>query len=438
MLPFLLFLLVNAVLFIRPAEVIPALEKVPLYEVAILSAIAAAAPYMLAQMSLSSLAFRPINVFVFGLLVATVLSHLSDLAVSAAIDSGLLFLKIVLFYLLIVANVRTQSLLRVFLLCIGGLLVCQVGLGLLAYFEYLDLEALKPFVQAHFDTETGEVTLLQRLCGAGIFHDPNDLCVLLAVGLFVVLYFLGDSEVGPLRLVYLLLFGVIALAIPLTHSRGGLLAVLAGLGVLAAERFGVRRAVVIAVVLVPMLLLMGVGGRMTQFDLENSADTSQHRMRLWSEGLMMLRSAPLFGIGQGQYEDRAGLDAHNSFLHAYTELGFFGGTCFFALFAYTTWALWRLRDRLDAAVHPTLHRLRPYLLAMVVALAVGLFSLSRVYTQLTYLVFGLCAAYLQLVATDEPDAMPPLSRALVVRLLLLSALFVCGLHLLTTTLIQWS
>ena len=367
MLPFLLFLIANAVLFIRPAELIPELENLPLYEFAILAAIAAARSQMLGQISLASLASRPVNVFVFGLLAAVVLSHLSDLAISAAIDSGLNFFKIVLFYLLIVANVRTQSLLRVFLLCLGGLMVCQVGLGLLAYFDYLDVEALKPFIQAHYDADSGEIRLLPRLCGAGIFHDPNDLCVLLAIGLLIVMYFLGEREAGPARFIYLVPLGVFALAISLTHSRGGLLAVLAGLSVLAAERFGSKRAAGILFILVPLLLLFGVGGRMTQFDLDDSSDTSQYRMRLWSEGLKMLQSVPLFGIGQGQYEDRAGQDAHNSFLHAYTELGFFGGTCFFAMFAYTAWALWRLRDRLDKEVHPILHRFRPYLLAMVAA-----------------------------------------------------------------------
>ena len=425
-------------LFIRPAELIPALDQVPLYEVAILTAIAAAAPHMVAQTSLQSLVSRPVNVFVFGLLAAVVLSHLSTPTISAAIDSGLMFIKMVLFYLLIVANVRTQSQLRIFLLCLCGLIVCQVTLGLLVYFHYLDIDALKPFLQAQYDADSGEITILPRLCGAGIFHDPNDLCVLLAIGFFLVLYFLCEREAGAERLIHLALFGVIALAIPLTHSRGGLLAVFAGLSVLAAEWFGVKRAVGILVLLILLLLLMGMGGRMTQFDLENPADTSQQRMRLWSEGLTMLRSAPMFGIGHGQYGERAGLDAHNSFLHAYTELGFFGGTCFFALFAYPAWALWRLRDRLDAEVHPTLHRLRPYVLAILAAVAAGLFSLSRVYTESTYLVFGLCAAYLQIVATVEPDAVPPLTRTLVVRLILLSAVFLFGLHLMTTSLVQWS
>lgn len=86
--------------------------------------------------------------------------------------------------------------LRVFLLCLGGLMVCQVGLGLLVYFEYLDIEALKPFAQGEFDADSGEVTIPPWLCGAGIFKDPNDLCVLLEVGIIIALYLLGDRQAG--------------------------------------------------------------------------------------------------------------------------------------------------------------------------------------------------------------------------------------------------
>jgi hypothetical protein len=75
---------------------------------------------------------------------------------------------------------------------------------------------------------------------------------------------------------------------------------------------------------------------------------------------------------------------------------------------------------------------------MVMALAAGLFSLTRVYTPSTFLIFGLCAAYLQIVESVAPGAVPRLTGALVGRLALLSGLFLLGLHLLTTVLVQWS
>jgi len=144
------------------------------------------------------------------------------------------------------------------------------------------------------------------------------------------------------------------------------------------------------------------------------------------------------GIGQGNYEDEVGLVAHNSYVHAYTELGFFGGTCFFAIFASTAWALYRLRGRLSPETHPTLHRFRPYLLAMIAALATGLFSLSRVYTPSSYLVFGICTAYLQIVASAAPKTLPRLTQTLALRLTLLSGLFLLGLHFFTVIMVQRS
>jgi hypothetical protein len=144
----------------------------------------------------------------------------------------------------------------------------------------------------------------------------------------------------------------------------------------------------------------------------------------------------VFGIGEGNFVEEAGQVAHNSFVHAYTELGLFGGTCFFGTFAYAAWALRRLRGRLDPAANPTLYRFRPYLLAVVAALAAGLFSLSRVYTPSTYLVFGLCTAYLQLAARAAPGAVPRLTGARVFRLALLSGGVLAGLHLFTVLMVQ--
>jgi O-antigen ligase len=176
---------------------------------------------------------------------------------------------------------------------------------------------------------------------------------------------------------------------------------------------------------------------MTRFELDNPEDTSQHRIRLWSDGLQLFRESPLFGIGQGEYAGHAGQVAHNSYIEAYTELGFVGGTCFLGLFAYTGLALWRLR-RFNAALDPALRRLHPYLFAILATLAVGFTSLSRVYTPTTYVLFGLFAAYLRLAARQVPKSVPHLTATLVVRLAALSALSLVTLHVITTTMVRWT
>jgi hypothetical protein len=160
-------------------------------------------------------------------------------------------------------------------------------------------------------------------------------------------------------------------------------------------------------------------------------------MRAWSDGLVALRSAPLFGIGQGKYEELSGLCAHNSYVEGYTELGFVGGTLFTGAFAYALWTLIRVGRRIRPDQQPTLARLRPYLLSVVVALMVGMVSLSRNYSLPTYLILGLSAAYLRLAAAQLPGAVPPLSAPLVFRWVGLSALFVAVMSIGTPLLVRW-
>ncbi|MCI0703402.1 MAG: O-antigen ligase family protein [Planctomycetia bacterium] len=438
MIPFVLFLLVTAVLIIRPAEIIPGLENAQIYEFVILGALAASANAILRHLSQVAAGKRPVSVCMFGLLGAVALSHLTSGTVGAAATSGFMFLKIVLFYLLLVANLRTTWRIRVFLLWLCVLMMAQVGLGLLQYFEVIDVEALKPHLQSEYDPTTSElIAPTARLCGAGIFHDPNDLCVLLAVGVVFTLYKLTDRSAGAARFAWMIPLGVFLGAIPLTHSRGGLLALLAGLGTLAIVRLGARRGMLLLALAIPVLFV-AVGGRMTHFDVNDANDTSQHRLRAWSDGLLAFRQAPVFGVGQGKYEDHAGLVAHNTYVESYTELGFFGGTCFVAAFAYVTWCLLRLRRSPLRDRHPELARLRPYMLAALVALMVGLVSLSRGYTPPTYLFLGLAASYLHLAASYTPRAVPPLTTELVLRGVGLSGLILAALQIFTVTFVRWS
>ena len=56
-------------------------------------------------------------------------------------------------------------------------------------------------------------------------------------------------------------------------------------------------------------------------------------MQLWYAGLVEMKRFPLFGIGAGMYPDFVdGRVAHNSFVHAFVELGIFGGVIFLGAF----------------------------------------------------------------------------------------------------------
>jgi O-antigen ligase len=76
-----------------------------------------------------------------------------------------------------------------------------------------------------------------------------------------------------------------------------------------------------------------------------SAGSGTDRMDLWSEGLELLKSHPLFGVGYGQMPGYTsnGLTAHNSVVVCAVELGLFG-LYFWSMFLFPTF-----RDALEIA-----------------------------------------------------------------------------------------
>jgi O-antigen ligase len=402
---FLLFILVNATLFIRPGEIVPDLEGWPIYQWVILSCLVVAYPRVLDQFTRDALVSRPITVCVVGLWVAAVLSHLARMNTFDAREVGFEFGKVVLYYLLLVAVVDTPQRLRQLLVWLAGFIVILALIAVLQYHGVIQMASLTTLEERRLDPETGEFVVIPRLRSTGIFNDPNDVCLALGLGIQICLYFAADKRRGPIRFAWLAPVVLFVYTLIRTQSRGGLLGVMAGLLVLGYARYGWRKTAAAGVVAVPLLLAV-LGGRQTNFDLGDKEDTGQARVQLWSEGFELFKQTPIIGIGARQYAEEVGLVAHNSFVHAYTELGLLGGTLFVGAFFC---ALAGLRRTPATAANPLdseLVRLRPYVVAMVVGYAVALWSLSRNYVPPTFLVLGLAAAYYRL--SVEHTAVPAL------------------------------
>ena len=84
-----------------------------------------------------------------------------------------------------------------------------------------------------------------------------------------------------------------------------------------------------------------------------------------------------------------------------------------------------------------MRRLRPYLLAILAAYMVGYMSLSRLYVEPTYLVFGLVAAYLRVVPTDPRGPLVEFDRRSAGKLALCSIGVLVGLSLLVRLTVNW-
>jgi hypothetical protein len=429
---FALFLLVNAVLFLRPSEIVPSLEDMPIYEVVILLCLAVSLSRVLRQLSIRAVLDQPITACILGMLVFGILSHLVHREVMGAYESARNFTKVLLYYLLAVSVIDSLPRLRQFLLFLVGLFVVLTVLALLQYYGAINVPALQSYAERQWELEASEGSpiVLLRLCGPGLFANPNDLSRILVIGIIIALYGLRERGRGGARVLWVVLLGLFAHALMLTYSRGGFLALLSGLGAPIFCRLGAWRTAALACILLPPLLL--VEGRQTKLSVGEG--TGQDRVKIWSDRFVELREQPVLGIGMNRYpEDQAQIAEHNSFLSCYVQMGFLGGSCFLGAWYCAMWFPYNVgREQLSREPTPAgaqLARFRPYLLAIIISYIAGMISSSRSYTPPTYLLLALAVAYVRVACESLRCPKPRLNVNLVARIALVSLLSLAGLYL---------
>ena len=431
-LAFALFLLTTATLFLRPAELFIWLADMPIYEVLILGTLALTFQSVLGHFRQFMLTRQPISLCVLGVFVAIGISHFQYIYVGGVIDSGTLFLKTLIYFGLLVTVVNTPSRLRMFLLTVAICASTMVTLCVLDFHEIYDFEFIEHLDDTEgFDEDEEVLITVRRMRGTGIFQDPNDLTAVICATGILCSYFLTDPSLSRLRLAWLIPMAVLLIGMLDTGSRGGLLACgLAGM-TLVAVRYGGKVAIVAAVM--AACLIPFAAGRGADISLEEGG-TGQERIQLWRDGFQELKSpALLFGTGQGSYADIAGLVAHNSFIHAYVELGLFGGTMFFGCFFFAGMQLYRMGRLSEPVLHFDLIRMRPFICALLAGWVTSIMSLSRCYVVPTYLVLGIVASYLNLVwiYTESGEPLVIWDRGHTVRLGFASATAFSGLYIFT-------
>ncbi|MDB5322671.1 MAG: hypothetical protein JWN40_4302 [Phycisphaerales bacterium] len=429
-----LFILLNATLFVRPAEIVPSLEGWPIYAVVATLALLVALPAVLNQLNLRTLLDRPISACVVGMLAAVIMSHLSSFYIWGARTAGLEFLKVVIYYLLLVGTIDRVERLRQFLGWLVALAIVVAGLAVLQYHGVIDIPALAAVEQGGIDPETGDATIVLRLVSTGIFNDPNDLCLLLVLSIAACVHGLEDRRWGSWRTFWIAPLGLFAYAMTLTQSRGGFLGLLAAVVVFIWVRKGWRKGLPLAALALPAMFFL-FAGRQTELDVGEG--TAQSRIQLWSEGITLFRRAPVFGFGFGTFAEEVGQVAHNSFVHSFAELGFFGGTIFLGAFAISLRTLKRIGGSMTRAADTDLVRLRPYMMAIVAGYAVGMISLSRAYVVPTYLILGLTAAYVEISRRHAALILPTVSQRLAWRMSVFAGAFLIGTYAFVRLFVQW-
>lgn len=411
----LVFLVLAAgALTFRPSDLLPALHRAPIYEGLIALCVLTSIPRLLSIAASRPVLSNSLVVLAACMVPAVAMSHLAHGDTYHARLGGAEMLKACTFLMLVVALVDSTRRLHAMLLAVVTATIAVTGLALLHYHGVIEILALRAVEQANIGAgEQGDATVM-RLCGIGVFNDPNDFSLLLIIGMVICGYAMSEGKGVIVRLLLLVPIGLFTYALLLTHSRGGLIAAVTALLAYLQVRFGLRNALPFALVLLSGLIAMA-WGRQTTFNLDNPEDTFQSRLELWNHALDIFRVSPAFGVGQGRIVEAIGFVVHNSFLQAFAEMGLAGGMIFIGLAGGVLIGLWRARPQRE-----DLHRLRPCIAAIVASYAMGLMSLSRTYTVPTQLVLGLGTAYLSIGARSGDILIPPFTAKLVGRVALLA------------------
>lgn len=431
---FLFFALANATLFVRPTEVVPDLVGLPIYNIMTVGCIALTYPKMMGQLRPSALAARPTSVCVLGLVACVALSHLGHGQPRYAVETSSEFAKVALYYFLLVSLLDTPARLQRFLTLVAGLVGLSASLALLSYHDMVTLHGVEHLDRLETNATTGEVYVIRQLQGSGIFGDPNDLCLILVVGIGIALYRLSGRRGGLFRLVWLAPLILFVNVLMMTYSRGGLLALLAGTMAYCACRFGARRAAAVGAVFLPLALVL-VGGR--QANIDTSTGSGQSRIQLWVASLITFVHEPVFGVGQGLLAETIGQESHNSFVHCFPDIGFVGGALFLGLYYNTFASLRRVGRHVARVADPELRRLHPFLAAIAVGYAAGMLTISRSYIVPTYMVPGLVAAYSRLATAGWGPPAERFDGRHALRLAGVSVAFLVALRLLLPLFTRW-
>jgi O-antigen ligase len=407
--PYLGMLVFLGLLYLRPEESFPALagaRMTLLVSLAVLFAWAVNA-LLTRRPFLGQLPI--VRCFVGFFVVAVGSTALADASTltEVALELVKLLILFILFVHLVDSERRVHS-------ATGALVLFTAILGARTIWQYQHGDA-------YF--EEGEA----RALATGIFGDPNDLALVMAMALPLALGALMGARCWWTRLWNLAAVPVLVWTIFVTNSRGGMLALAAGVLLFFGRRMG--RAGAVAGAMAVLLMFSFGPSRLSQ--MNSDEESAQGRVTAWEAGLEMLQSSPVWGVGKGQFTEHHWLTAHNSLVLCLAEVGLLGTWFWLGLFYFVFRDIQWLSRRNAAAADgapsrdngPPLAALPPAAGVPVPAQAgrkshtvllqislttflVGGFFLSRTYSPPLYVYLGLAAAAAQVEAQRAGVSLP--------------------------------
>lgn len=280
----------------------------------------------------------PQSAMVLAFFAACIISTPAAYWVSHALDQTVDVGKIVLLYLLLENVITSEDRLRKVLLTlvIGGIFP---AIGTIDHYK------------------EGILVEHSRAAWRGIFGNPNEVAYALII-LTPIALMLASKSGWFTRFGIWMIVAVYMLAIFLTFSRGGLLALFAVLALMAWKQKSVMIRVVVAAGMVGGLMVIGMFWTRSSgsFSNINHDGSVQERMVTLEAGIRMFLRNPILGVGPGDsgvaYALYAGRDlncgchdqlvVHNAYIQALAEVGIAGSIPFMLFIFISLYQAWKL------------------------------------------------------------------------------------------------
>lgn len=244
----------------------------------------------------------------------------------------------------------------------------------------------------------GTYSVEERVRYRGDLHDPNEVSLTICAGALSMLIGFALRKRKPFSVfLYGLGAAIVLWTVFLTQSRGGLVAGLLVPGVYIVRKYGIKSLIPSAAVALPVLILGSRSG-------ENADVSTQLRYEAWGTGLQMFRHNPVFGVGARQFTEHNFLTAHNTYVLAFSELGF-PGFVIFGVIVYLSMKMLIVGLR-ELGKRPGTEVATVWGMALFASTAGILFqitTLSFLYHPVLWIFFGLVGAWWSAIRHHWPE-----------------------------------
>ncbi len=296
-------------LYIRPQDFIPAMERMRVMLVlAVVVLITFFIHKVIRREKIAFLATRQ-HILMFILLLIVPISDIVNGRFAESYDALNEFLTVFLLFFIIVNIADDYKKFRKVCWTLVILTVLISINGIIMYFRGTGLAGTMPIAGT-------------RVIWIGIFGDPNDYA--LAINSFFPFILVGFFDKKISKPIKILLFAAGAISIAtlfFTDSRGGFVAFIAIISVFAVKRWGIIKGFAVGTLFLVVVFALAPSRMGSLSPYEASA---AGRVNAWIDGLVLLKAHPVLGVGYQNFPDYVRIAAHSAFIKCMAELGLIG------------------------------------------------------------------------------------------------------------------